>query len=152
MVSRVDDGLRSLFNKHLPHPRHMQNVELGMTNQGVPDLYYCINGISGWVECKATPSWGIGLRPSQIGWAVTHCRHGGRVLVAVRRRTAGGPRTPAADQLYLLRGHCARELRTGGLQWALSQPPGQVVLGMWSGGPTKWNWSAVYSFMRGVVL
>lgn len=155
----VDDGLRALFHRHLPHPRDLQNVELGLTGTGVPDLNFCVDGVEGHVEMKATGGWAVTLDPAQIGWIVTRCRHGGRVLIAVRRRTAGGPRTETADELWLLRGVYARELRAGGLRWALAQPPipatragagrgvlrppGHPLTGRWTGGPRQWAWDEI---------
>jgi hypothetical protein len=135
-----DDGLRALFHKHLPYPRDLQDVEVGMRDCGVPDLNGCIDGMEFWIEMKATSGWTIDLKPAQIGWLVTRARHGGRVFVAVRRRTSAGPRRgSAADELWLLNGSYARELRTSGLRKA----PRPAVLGTWSGGPRAWDWGVV---------
>jgi hypothetical protein len=152
----IDDGLRALFHRHLPHPRDLQNVELGLTGAGVPDLNFCVEGAEGFVEMKATRRWSVDLKPEQIGWIVTRCRHGGRVLIAVRRRAAGGPRTESADELFLFRGVYARELRAGGIRWALdydvpasSSAPRRgslaphPLLGQWTGGPKRWSWDEV---------
>ena len=135
-----DDGLRALFHKHLPHPRDLQDIEVGMRDRGVPYLNFCIEGKSGWIEMKATSGWTIDLKPAQIGWLVTRARHGGRVFVAVRKRTSAGPRKGlGVDELWLLNGSYARELRACGLRKA----PRLALLGQWSRGPKKWDWSAV---------
>lgn len=151
-----DDGLRALFNGHVPHPRDFQNVETGLTSLGVPDLNFCIEGVEGWIEMKATAHWAVTLRPNQIGWLLTRKRHGGQVFIAVRRRTEQG-----ADELYLCRGEYAEQLKLGGLRWALKQAPDRLksagrgglkvgdtprlpLLGVWTGGPTRgWDWGAV---------
>jgi len=140
MRRQPDDGLRSLFHKHLPHPRDLQDIEVGMRDRGVPDLNFCIEGISGWIEMKATGGWTVDLKPAQIGWLVTRARHGGRVFIAVRRRNTAGPRKRlGVDELWLLDGSYARELRAFGLRKA----PRPAVLGTWSGGPRAWDWDAV---------
>jgi hypothetical protein len=139
-MRQPDDGLRALFHKHLPHPRDLQDVEIGMRDRGVPDLNFCIEGSSGWIEMKATSGWTVDLKPAQIAWLVTRVRHGGRVFVAVRKRTVAGPRKGnAVDELWLLNGSYARELRTGGLRGASRL----AVLGRWTGGPRDWDWVAV---------
>lgn len=138
-MSKVDDGLRSLFRQRLSEGVHWQSVESGLVERGIPDANYCVSGgAEGWIEFKATSGLTVDLRPEQAGWLVTRARHGGRVYVAVRRRTAAGPRRgPAVDELLLYAGEYARELRDEGLRAPVP------CLGSWSGGPSGWNWSAV---------
>jgi hypothetical protein len=136
-----DDGLRSLITRYLPHPHHIQAIELSLRQRGVPDMNICIDSIETWLELKATAGWAVMLRPGQIGWAVTRIRHGGRVTIAVRRRTLGGKRVKPADELWLLDGKFARELKADGLRWALSHPP--ALLGRWTGSPKAWQWDEV---------
>jgi hypothetical protein len=139
-MRQPDDGLRALFHKHLPHPRDLQDVEVGMRDRGVPDLNGCVEGSEFWIEMKATSGWLVDLRPEQIGWLVTRARHGGRVFVAVRRRASAGPRKGVGvDELWLLDGSYARELRAGGLRGA----PRLALLGLWPNGPKVWDWSEV---------
>lgn len=126
----VDDGLRRLLRQHVRRV-HWTSVETGHVQQGVPDLSGCGDGQEFWVECKSVRrGHAVKFRPGQPGWLLAHERHGGRTFVAVRRRTETG------DDLVLYRGHAARELVDRGLL-----APGRV--GEWSGGPAKWDWTAV---------
>lgn len=140
--AKPDDGLRSIFKSHLETMGfHMQSVETGGTGQGIPDTNFCVSGIEGWVEYKATDGWAVTLRPEQIGWIERRLRHGGRVLIAVRRRHAGGPRLgQPVDELHLLPGHVARLARIGGLR---APEVLEAALGRWCGGPSRWDWSSV---------
>ena len=135
----ADGDLRSIFRKKLPHFHHV-SVETGSTGRGIPDMEYCYNGQSGWVEFKRTGGWTVDLRPEQVAWLLRRSRAGGRCFVAVRRQTLAGPRKgPPADELWLLRGSAAAELKLGGLKKA---PPNAVV-GLWENGPAKWDWAAI---------
>lgn len=134
----ADGGLRNLFRDKL-RDFHWQSIETGGTGRGVPDLNGCLRGVELWVECKVTAGWAVTLRPEQIGWLCRRARAGGRVFVAVRRCCPSGPRRTAADELWLLLGHHAPDLRTGGLP----RGPSRAVLGMWPGGPARWPWPAV---------
>jgi hypothetical protein len=143
-----DDGnLRALFRTHLRGKCDMQAVETGLIAAGVPDLNYCVQGgFEGWVEMKQTDGYAVTLRPEQVGWISRRCRAGGRVLIAVRRWHDGGPRKgPPVDELWLLKGAYAPDLKTMGLQWAHTD---NALLGQWSGGPARWDWSAVLRHMR----
>lgn len=142
MTARPDHGLRAIFKSNLETLRfHMQSIETGGTGQGICDTNFCRDGIEGWIEYKWTSGHSVPLRPEQIGWIERRVRCGGRVLIAVWRQTAGGPRIgPAASELYLLPGHVARLARTGGLRHP------EVVaerLGLWQGGQSRWNWPEV---------
>jgi hypothetical protein len=132
----IDDGLRSLFHTHL-RQFHWQAIESGLTGGGIPDSNFCINGIEGWVEHKATATAKVHtLNSDQVGWHLRRARAGGRTFFAVRYRHRGGPRKgPAVDRLYLYRGIMAKELFLTGLR----NPP----LGWWDGGPTRWNWGEI---------
>jgi hypothetical protein len=133
-----DGGLRPLFRKFIPWI-HWQSVETGGTGLGVPDSNYCGRGVEGWVEYKWTAGWAVTLSPEQVGWHCRRARAGGRTFIAVRRRCPPGPRRAGADELWLLHGRFAPDLRSGGLR---SAPPGSVV-GCWPGGPARWDWEAV---------
>lgn len=135
-----DGGLKQLLPSHLIQGIHWQRIESALTGGGIPDL--CAQPQGGrefWVEAKQTKEWAVTLRPDQVGWALCRIRHGGRVLIAVRRRCDAGPRRPAADELWLLRGSFAREAKRGGLR---ALPPA-AILGTWPGGPSRWDWSEV---------
>lgn len=143
-----DGGLRGLFRTHLKPHADMQAVETGLIAAGVPDLNYCASGREGWIEMKQTDGWAVTLRPEQVGWLCRRARAGGRVFVAVRRWHDGGPRRgPAVDDLWLLRGKYAPDLKTGGLTWAREHCP-SAVIGVWSGGPARWDWLAVLRALR----
>lgn len=136
-MGKLDGGLRSLFRDYVP--ADWCTVETGMTAQGVPDSNFCAQGVEGWVEYKQTTGWAVTLRTEQIGWITRRCRAGGRVFIAVRRRTLGGARTEAADELWLCRGSYAPDLKLNGLREA----PQDALLGRWTGGPSRWDWPAV---------
>lgn len=144
-----DGDLRPIFRARVPPPVHWTSVETGGTGRGVPDSNFCADGVEGWIEYKVTAGWSVTLRPEQIGWLTTRARHGGRVFVAVRRRCEEGPRRDWADDLYLLEGAAARELREQGLrQFAVTKNAPTArrqagLLGVWSGGPSAWDWQAV---------
>lgn len=134
----IDGDLRSIFRRSLPTV-DWQSIESAITGGGVPDVNGCHRGAEFWVEFKQTEEWAVSLRPEQVGWLCRRARAGGRVFIAVRRRCLAGPRRAGADELWLLWGHFAPDLKTGGLRRA---PPGSV-LGIWSGGPRSWDWGAV---------
>lgn len=148
----IDDGLRSLFRKHVPPPIHWLSVEVSTGQRGVPDSNFCVPGevasvpgVDGWIEFKSTRGWEVTLRPEQVGWILTRERHGGRVFVAVRRRCEAGPRRVAADELWMFRGTAARELRDSGLRAGLDGGalPSGSLLGCWLGGPARWPWATI---------
>lgn len=144
----IDGGLRPIFRDRLRVGFDWTSVETGGTGRGVPDSNCCAQipndfvggpeyvGVEFWVEYKQTTGWACTLRPEQIGWILRRTMHGGRVFVATRRRTPGGPRSPAADELFIHQGAVVRELRDTGLlgvPWLFRQ----------DGGPSAWNWDDV---------
>lgn len=141
----TDGGLRPLFHDRLRSGIMWQAIETGGTGRGIPDSYFCGQGVGcGWVEMKQTAAWNVGLSPEQVSWAKTNILRGGRVFLAVRRRHEGGPRKgDPVDELWLCSGwwnsHVAREgLRCPDVTW----------LGVWGGGPARWDWSAVRDILR----
>lgn len=137
-MSRTDGGLRSVLHTHLKSYGDFQAIETGLIGGGVPDSNFCIAGKEGWIECKRTSGWTIGnMEGNQVAWAERRVRNGGRVFCAVRRLTDGGPRSPAADELWLLR-HTAMRLLL--LKTRLDALPRAEILGHWVGGPSKWAW------------
>lgn len=137
-MGRIDGGLRALFRERLPQV-HWQSIETAGTGRGVPDSNGCYAGVEFWVEYKVTDGYAVELRPEQVGWHCQRSRAGGRTFVAVRRRCLAGPRKAAADELWLLPGRLAREVRSMGLR----ELPDDFVLGAWTGGPAKWDWGEV---------
>jgi hypothetical protein len=137
-MSRIDGGLRSLFREHLPR-FHITAIETGSTGRGIPDLEYCFEGKTGWVELKATSGYAVDLRPEQVAWLLRRARAGGRGFLAVRCQAPAGPRRgPAADQLWLIKAERAAELKAGGLYEV-----GSAHATLWHGGPARWDWAEV---------
>lgn len=137
----MDGGLRALFRRHMP-AWHWNSIESGMTGSGIPDSEYCApGGITGWVEYKGVlDGWRPDIRAAQVGWHLRRARAGGRNFFAVRRQTSAGPRKGAAtDELWLVRGSAARELKASGLKGL----PAGSVMGIWWSGPARWDWGAV---------
>jgi hypothetical protein len=72
------------------HRGHFSRIEFNPT-EGYPDTSYCIRGEEGHMELKYvasaparenTPCFGVhGLRPAQVAWIHTRCKHGGRVYI-----------------------------------------------------------------------
>lgn len=133
--ARADGDLRRIFRKYLPQV-HWVSIETGACAPGTPDSNYCTRGVEGWIEYKQTTGRSVTLRPMQIAWLDKRGREGGRVLVAVRRRTAD------TDELWLLDGAKAREIRRAGLDISKS-----YTLGVWFGGPSLWPWGDVLSVL-----
>ena len=142
-----DGGLSSLFQKHLPMA-HWQGIETGGTGRGIPDLNYCLDGQEGWIELKSTAAWAVKIEPGQVAWIERRARAGGRVFVAVRRKSPPGPRKgPGGDELWLLDHRAARELATPGV--GLNDFPRSLVLELSFGGPARWDWDRVKDVLTG---
>lgn len=136
----IDDGLRKLFHTHL-RGFHWQAIESGLTGGGIPDSNFCVDGIEGWIEHKATSTNKVPIAADQVGWHLRRARAGGRTFIAVRQRHSGGPRLGApVDRLYLFPGASAKEVLLTGLA---NRP-----LGRWEGGPTRWDWGKVGQILR----
>lgn len=133
----MDGGLRKIFRARLPQV-DWQSVETAMTGGGVPDANYCVDGFEGWIEYKKTSAWAVRVRSDQVGWIERRLRHGGRVLVAVRRQRDD------ADELWLLWGRAIRSIEERGLR--APYPPN--LIGAWPGGPGRWDWDAVLEAMK----
>lgn len=141
-----DGDLSKLFQKHLPMV-DWQSVETWSTGRGVPDLNYCYNGIEGWIELKFTTAWAVKMEPGQVAWIERRKRAGGRVFLAIRRKSAPGPRKGSgSDELWLLDHRAARELTTPGV--GLGDICGFVKY-FCVGGPTRWDWDWVRGVLTG---
>lgn len=138
----IDGGLRILFRKNLPHFDWV-TIETGGTGRGVPDSNACYNKIEFWIEYKQTDGWDVPLRPEQIGWLMRRSRAGGRTFIAVRRWPEAGKRRIAADDLYLFRGADAILAKQQGLRLP-------TRLGIWSEGPSAWNWREIGQLLIGI--
>ena len=140
-MSKADDGLRALFQKHLPRLRGFMwtVMETGGTHSGVPDSYWVHepSASHGWIESKATTGWTVEVRPHQVSWIYPRVRAGVRVVVAVRARGKGSSKG-YGDSLWLIDGAAIKELQEYGLQL-----PEEFVLGSWFGGPSSWDWDKI---------
>lgn len=137
----TDGGLWQLLSSHITGAQvHWQRIELGAVGSGVPDLNYCIDGVEGWAELKATDTYTIPFkRPYQPSWIDRRTRAGGRVVVVTRRTHQGGPRRgPPCDEIWIHTGRDVLAIDSGGL---LAAP----TLLHQEGGPRHWDWEAVRS-------
>jgi hypothetical protein len=142
---RVDGDLRSIFRARLSSRGHWISIETGVTEQGVSDVNVCLRGgCEVWIENKQTDGWTPAVRPGQVGFALARWRAGGRAVFAVRRLCAAGRRRAAADELYVVAGWAARELKVLGLRGV----PPAALLGTWTDGPSRWNWDEVERALR----
>jgi hypothetical protein len=71
---------------------------------------------------KKAAGWRVKVSPEQVAWAERRLRHGGRVLVAVRKRT----------DLWIFSGWQLRQLKDE----RLDKVPGHAH----AGGPSAWDW------------
>ena len=139
----MDGGLRTLFRQHLPQ-LHWQSIESGITGGGIPDANYCHDGIEGWIEFKQTKAWAVAIKPEQVGWIIRRKRAGGNVYIAVRRQKLR--KYEPVDELWLIDGSAAREVRDTGLKHLYH---GAGLLLRTTGGPSCWNWDEVLSHLLG---
>jgi hypothetical protein len=120
-----DGDLRTIFRRKLPQ-FDWCSLESPLTGRGIPDSNYCHDGCEGFVEFKKTEGWAVQLRSEQVGWIMRRWRHGGRVWVAVRRKSA---------ELWLVPGDRSIQLKCHGLK--------AVPAEHWDGGPGAWDWERV---------
>lgn len=135
-MRQSDGGLRPMLRQRLPRI-HWTTVESGAIAPGTPDVNGCRLGIEFWIECKWTAGWAVTLRPEQVGWLTRRARAGGRVYVLVRRKPPRG----GEDQLWLLPGAEAALLKAEGLRGSVEP------LGLWSGGPARWDWAELEALL-----
>lgn len=129
----IDGGLRSLFRTNIVG--HWSSIETPTTGGGIPDSNYLVRGVEGWIEFKQTHAWAVNFRPLQVGWLDRRAREGGRAFVAVRR----WKRPNGADELWLFGAEAVKKLSDGGLR----APAPASLRGVWSGGPSCWDWGEV---------
>lgn len=141
MGAKPDHGLRALFGQRLPQV-HWQTIETGLVARGVPDSNGCHSGVDFWIEHKWTEHWAVDLEPEQVGWLLRRARAGGHVFVAVRKLHYASTRRSATDELWLLKGEFAREIKDEGLKCTP-----RALLGCWPGGPARWNWAEVLAHL-----
>jgi len=51
------------------------------TINGIPDVYWLINGKSIWIELKSNDVKNLGLSKYQINWHLTHLKNGGHSFI-----------------------------------------------------------------------
>jgi Holliday junction resolvase len=122
-----ESDFRRTFRKSLPQV-HWATVESRTTESGIPDINGCLNSAEFWVECKTTKAFAVVMRPMQIAWILRRVRHGGKVIIAVRKKNT------KVDELYLIDGSKVKELNEKGLH-------GFSPIGI--GGPSQWPWADV---------
>ena len=134
-----DGGLRPLFRDRLKADFHWQSVETGLTGPGTPDSNFGARSVERWIEFKQASDWAPQIKVEQIGWHLHRSAVGGLSFVAIRRTHDGGPRKgPAVDELWLCLGKYIgildrERMRSPNIKW----------LGVWSGGPSRWDWSEI---------
>ena len=63
---------------NVDHVGHWSQVESHATSAGIPDLDYCIGGVTNWLELKAgTGKYLPRLRPTQCAWFRNRIKAGG---------------------------------------------------------------------------
>lgn len=70
-------ALWNYVHNNIGHLGHFSRIESGDTAAGIPDVEYCIGGISGHLELKSSTK----LRQSQFVWMRDRLRAGGIVNV-----------------------------------------------------------------------
>ena len=100
---------------------------------GIPDVNYTL----GWIELKVTIGWAVGLRAAQVGWIRRRIRRGGIAFVSIWQK--GSTR----DNLWIVPGEMVELLSSEGLHGVENKSE----TGLWTGGPTSWDWSAIHKFL-----
>jgi Holliday junction resolvase len=129
-----DGGIAGLLSARMPHV-HWQSIETGGTGRGIPDLNACRDGREVWIELKRIDGWRINFRPEQVAWIERRTRVGGRVLVLARKKGR------EVDDLMLLSPAAPRLLISQTAVRDLNF--GSHILGVWTGGPTRWDWAGI---------
>jgi hypothetical protein len=139
-VAKVDGGLRQTFRKHLPHI-FWQSIEIGATGSGVPDTHFLVGEkCAGWIEHKRATENAVVFQPMQPVWISSYVRRGGICFIAIRIM---GRR--ANDELCIAHGAGVLDLANFGI----SGLPARYRMGLWSGGPARWDWKAIENVLRG---
>jgi hypothetical protein len=84
-VTERNQVWRTIQPKLVPYG-FFQRVESQLTGVGIPDVHYCVRGVSGWFENKLGER--EGKRPdeltlAQVAWMEDYARHGGIVYLLV---------------------------------------------------------------------
>ena len=126
----LDGELRTIFRRHLPTVA-WTTIETAAVEPGVPDSNGCYGGIEFWVEMKKTNGWAVEVKPAQVAWHKLRQSKRGKTFFAVRRKN---------DELYLIHGRYAAELREGGLKAC-------PCLLSCAGGPASWKWDEIFGIL-----
>jgi hypothetical protein len=134
---KKDGGLRPMFRERLKGWQ-FSSIESAGSAIGVPDLEFCTpSGVQGWIECKVTKIFTVQMSALQAAWIDRRSRYGGNIWISVRR-------TPVAkiyenvDELWLVNGSQAKDLRAGGLR---NIDPQSYT--RYCGGPSRWDWDSI---------
>lgn len=130
----MDGELSAIFRKRVPEA-HWTRIESRLTGSGIPDLC-CAMGSTFWIETKKARGNKVVFQPFQVPWLQRHARAGGRCFVAVRRTSK------LVDELWLFRGLDAGAVEDRGLD-------PDLAIGLWSGGPARWDWAAIRKAFAG---
>lgn len=133
----MDGELRRKFREHLPMVQ-WSTIETSQTEPGTPDLHGCYLGRDAWVEAKLTSGFAVHVKPTQVVWHTLRDAAGGSSFFAVRRH-----KRFKFDELYLVEGRHAGRLKGVGLS-------GVPHLGMFPGGPARWDWGRVLALLFAV--
>jgi hypothetical protein len=135
-----DGGLRAEFRKRFAGWQ-WTSIET-FTVPGVPDSEFITpDGIQGWVEFKRTDAWKVTFEPFQPAWIDRRARYGGRVWVAVRRKTTA-KKHAGADQLWMVPGRDVLRLSHEGLRTFGFAYQTETQ------GPASWDWAWVEGLLR----
>jgi len=75
------------FRLQLDEDSQLCRMESNYTQQGIPDIYICYQGVSCWVETKVDD---YPLSSLQISWHRQHRRAGGMVFTVTQEIIKGG--------------------------------------------------------------
>jgi len=131
----MDGELRQIFRKHLPTILWV-SIESASTEQGIPDMFYCASGCTGWLENKCAQANAVKISKMQIAWHERYARAGGRSFIAVRRISV-----LRREALFIYPGTALRQLEAEGLVL-----PTRFC---WIGKPSAWDWRAISAIFLG---
>jgi hypothetical protein len=129
------EDLRAVMQRKLKRV-HWQQID----QDGVPNLNGCLGGKEFWVHCVTATGWKPEMRRSLVRWICRRAAMGVPIFVFTRSaRLLGAYRGIPTDEVWLIDGNYASELRS----WGLKKLPRKAVLGVWEGGFAKWDWPAI---------
>jgi hypothetical protein len=73
------------------------------TINGIPDIYWLINGKSKWIELKSNSGNNVGLSKYQINWHLKHFQNQGQSFILREALSQSEVKTLASFQLFVVR-------------------------------------------------